>query len=325
VITLRTGVPLVYVERSGVIESVHTGHLVVTGPDGSVRHSFGYPAQPVFARSCVKPLQAAGMLTAGLIATPQEVALAAASHSGSPRHLALIEAELAAAGLSATDLRCPPALPLGDVECRAYLASGATESRVAMNCSGKHAAMLRTCMANGWPITDYLAANHPLQQHLAATVAGLASEQLAATGVDGCGAPLFAFSLLGLARAFSRLALSPAVDAGPGAFSDATATVAEAMRRHPGLVGGSNRLNTRLMTALPGLIAKDGAEGCFALALADGGAVAVKIDDGAGRAAECAVLHGLGLLGCDAETLADCGPVAVLGGGTVVGAVRSAL
>jgi L-asparaginase II len=312
VIRLRTGVPLVELERSGVVESVHTGHLVVLAPDGSVRFGAGDPAQPVFARSSLKPLQAVGLLRAGTDLAQVELALAASSHSGSPQHQQLIAAELQAAGLSTEDLECPPDLPLGVAERRAYLAAGLAETRLAMNCSGKHAGMLLACLHNGWPLSGYLAPSHPLQQLLAATVEELTGEPIAATGVDGCGAPLFATSLTGLARAFGRIATGPAE----------LRRLAEALRAHPDLLGGTGRAVTRLMRAVPGLIAKDGAEGVFAAALPDGGAVALKIDDGAARAADLAVVIGLRQLGVTGPALDELATEPVLGGGRPVGLLR---
>jgi L-asparaginase II len=312
-IRLRPGVVLVEVERSGVVESVHTGHLVVLNPDGSLRLSAGDPEQPIFPRSSVKPLQAVGLLRSGLALDPTDLALATASHSGAPIHRELIAAELAAAGLTPDDLECPPDLPIGEAERRSYLASGLSETRLAMNCSGKHTAMLRACLHNGWPVSGYLAPSHPLQQLLARTVAELAGEKVAATGVDGCGAPLFAVSLHGLARAFGRIASAAA---GP------EHRVAEAMRSRPELVAGAGRAATRLMQGVGGLIAKDGAEGVFAAALPDGGAAACKIDDGAGRAADIAIVLGLRQLGVRAAVLDELESAPLLGGGEPVGAIR---
>ena len=313
-IRLSTGARLVEVERNGVVESVHTGHVVVLGADGRIRFSAGQPEQVVFARSSLKPLQATGMLAAGARLSPTETALAAASHSGSEQHRGLIAQCLQAAGLSEADLACPPALPIGEEERRAYLAAGHAESRLAMNCSGKHTAMLLTCLANDWPVSGYLAPSHPLQQRLAETVAELAGEPVAATAVDGCGAPLFGVSLLAVARAFSRIATDDGL----------AGKVAEAMRGYPELVGGEQRAVTLMMRRIPGLIAKDGAEGGFAAALPDGGALAVKIDDGAGRAAECATAWALHHLGVDPAVLAELTEAPVLGGGNPVGAIRPA-
>jgi L-asparaginase II len=320
VIRIQSGVPLVEVERSGVVESLHTGHLIVLAPNGSTRFVAGDPDQPIFGRSCMKPLQAVGILRAGVELSSAELALAAASHSGSPLHRRLVEDELAAVGLTEEDLECPPDLPLGAVEQRAYLTAGLTESRLAMNCSGKHAAMLRACLTSGWPISGYLSPEHPLQKLLADTVSDLAGEPIAATGVDGCGAPVFAITLRGLAHAFSRIATA-APDIPASAHERA---VAEAMRAHPELVGGEGRAATRLMRGIAGLIAKDGAEGAFAAALPDGGALALKIDDGATRAADRAVVMGLRHLGIDAPVLRDLAREPLLGGGTPVGEIRPA-
>jgi L-asparaginase II len=319
-IRLSDGVRLVEVERSSVVESVHTGHLVVLGADGDISYQLGEPSQPMFARSSLKPVQAVGMLREGLQLDPAELALAASSHSGSPQHLQLIAGMLADAGLAEDDLDCPPDLPAGVHERRGYLVSGQTERRLAMNCSGKHTAMLMTCLAHAndpyrdWPLSGYLAPSHPLQQSLAATVAELTGEPIGAVGVDGCGAPLFATSLLGLARAFHRLALG----AGP------EGRVAAAIRGFPELVGGEGRQVSALMRAVPGLIAKDGAEGVYAAALPDGGTVAVKIDDGSMRAADCAIGWALHHLGVPADVLEPLARQPVLGGGEPVGVVRPA-
>jgi L-asparaginase II len=321
VITLSTGARLVEVERGGVVESVHTGHVVVLDAEGRIRFQAGDPRQVVFARSSLKPLQAVGMLGTGVRLSRREIALAASSHSGSEQHLSLISQSLRAAGLSESDLACPPALPVGEAERRAYLAAGHTESRLAMNCSGKHTAMLLCCLANDWEISGYLSPAHPLQQRLAATVAELGGEPVATTAVDGCGAPLFGISLLAVARAFSRIATA---DGHPATAEGAAHRVAEAMRSHPELVGGDQRSATVLMQRVPGLIAKDGAEGGFAAALPDGGALAVKIDDGAGRAADCAAAWALHHLGVDTGLLPELVAAPVLGGGQPVGVIRPA-
>jgi L-asparaginase II len=302
-----SGVPLVDVVRSGMIESVHSGHLVILSGDRTF--SLGDPAQPLFPRSSNKPLQAAGMRRLGLSVPSPQLALAAASHSGEPRHVDGVRAMLASGGFGEDDLGCPPAWPLDDVARTA----SPEQRRVTMNCSGKHAAMLLTCRTNGWPSKGYLAPDHPLQQALRGAVEDLAGEHVTATGVDGCGAPLFALSLLGLARAFRRLAT-----ADEGAERD----VADAMRAHPSLVAGSGRAATRLMAGVPGLIAKDGAEGVFAAALPSGVAVAVKIDDGAQRAAERVAVAGLRRDGAAYPVLDELGTAPVLGGGEPVGTIR---
>lgn len=289
---------LVEVVRSGFVESVHRGALVITRPDGSVWTALGDVTEPVFPRSSNKPLQALGMLRAGLEITDSDLALVSASHTGELGHVRATLALLAEAGLGEEDLRCPP-----------------EPRRAAMNCSGKHAGMLTTCLQRDWPTTSYTDPEHQLQQTIANTITELTGEPIAATGTDGCGAPLFAFSLTGLARAF-------------GAISNSR--VADAMRDNPWLVAGTGEDDTQLMLAVPGLLTKGGAEGVHALALPDGTAMALKIDDGAARGrapllvavlraldalpdnpASQAVLHGLGR-----------GAGMILGGGHEVGELR---
>ncbi len=312
-IVLKRGVPLVNVERSGVVETVHSGHVVVLDSRGNVVVALGEPDQPMFPRSSNKPLQAVGMVRSGLDVPAEQLALAAASHSGEERHIALARTMLAGGGFGEDDLGCPPSWPLGDAAREAWIAAGCPQQRICMNCSGKHAAMLLTCRANGWDAASYRDPAHPLQQALRDAVEDLAGEAVAATGVDGCGAPLFALTLVGVARAFGRIASS---SEGP------EQAVADAMRARPDLVGGTGRTVTLLMAGIAGLVAKDGAEGVFAAALPDGSAVAVKIDDGAPRAADRAVVAGLRRLGVCAPVLDELATAPVLGGGAPVGTVR---
>ncbi len=300
---------LAEVVRSDFVESVHRGALVVTGPEGEARLALGDVVSPVFPRSSNKPLQAVGMLRAGLSFTGEALALACASHSGEPAHVKRVLELLAAAGLSEDDLACPPDFPLHVPSMRA----AAEPRRVTMNCSGKHTAMLTTCVEAGWPVSGYEAPDHPLQQAIATAVAELTGEPIAHTGVDGCGAPLFAFSLTGLARAFGRIARAPE---GP------SQAVASAMRAHPWLVAGTGREDTELMSAVEGLIAKAGAEGVQAFALPDGFAAAIKMDDGAKRPCAPLAVEALRYLGVDVSGLAELARGPVLGGGQPVGELR---
>ena len=165
-IVLKRGVPLVNVERSGVVETVHSGHVVVLDSRGNVVVALGEPDQPMFPRSSNKPLQAVGMVRCGLDVPAEQLALAAASHSGESRHIALVRTMLAGGGFSEDDLGCPPSWPLGDAAREAWIAAGCPQQRICMNCSGKHAAMLLTCRANGWDAASYRDPAHPLQQAL---------------------------------------------------------------------------------------------------------------------------------------------------------------
>lgn len=315
-------VPLARVIRSGFLESVHHGALVALDPSGTPIRSAGDVTGPVFPRSSLKPLQAVAMLRCGLDpvrAVPGELtALAAASHSGEPYHLDGVRRILALSGLEVSDLRNTPDRPLDEHERTAWLIAGRGPSSLAQNCSGKHAAMLATCRVNGWDLTGYLDPEHPLQQAVSATVGDLTGEQPAATGVDGCGAPVFAGSLTGLARAYARIATAEA-DTPEG-------IVAQAFRSFPQWVAGTNRDATRAMASVPGLVAKDGAEGVYAGALPDGRAFAFKVADGGARARPVLLAESLAALGVDSPVLQEFRDESVvLGHGAPVGRIEADL
>ncbi|HEX5565628.1 MAG TPA: asparaginase [Streptomyces sp.] len=301
--------------RSGLIESRHRGSLVVLDRDGGVDRSLGEVAAPVFPRSCNKPMQAAAVLRAGLELSGERLALAAASHSGEPFHQELVRRMLAEHGLTEDDLGCPPDLPLDRAEADRCLAAGGRPSKVAMNCSGKHAAMLAACAAGGWPRTGYLDPGHPLQLLVRETIEAATGEPVAHTGTDGCGAPLMAFSLTGLARAFRSFVL-----AGPGTPER---RVADAMRAHPAYVAGTRRVDTWLMSEVPGALAKVGAETVQAVALPDGRALAFKIEDGGLRALGPVLARALVEMGVESPVLARLSDAPLLGGGERVGEIRA--
>ncbi len=304
------------VVRSGFVEGHHHGTVLALAADGSRVLALGDPDAPVFPRSSNKPLQAVGMLEAGLDLDGALLALTCASHSGEPFHIEGVHRVLADAGLDETALRTPPDWPVDEAEKIAFVAAGGQQARVLMNCSGKHAAMLATCVVNGWPTEGYLDPQHPLQRQLVATVERLAGEGIAATGVDGCGAPLLALSLTGLARAFVAIAT-----ASPGTPEH---RVAEAIRHHPQWLGGTRRDVTALVAGVPGLVAKDGAEGVYAAALPDGRVVALKIEDGGQRARPPVMAAALRALGVSAAVLDEQAEAPLLGGGLPVGVVRAA-
>jgi L-asparaginase II len=297
------------VVRSGFVESVHHGSVAVLAEGGASR---GDVTTPIFPRSSLKPLQTVGMLRAGLVPRDEsDLAMISASHFGEPIHVRRVREILEGAGLEPAALRCPAALPLAESSRDDWLRHQGGPEPILMNCSGKHAGMLATCVANGWPTESYLDPAHPLQKALAEAVADLAGEPIAAVGVDGCGAPCFALSLTGLARGFRRL-----TEAAPGTPER---RVADAMRSHPVLVAGAGQDDTVLMEAVPGLLAKGGAEGVAAVALPEIGGITLKIDDGASRARTPVLLAELRKLGVSAPEIEQL----VLGGGEPVGEVRA--
>ena len=307
-------VVLAEVVRSGFVEGVHRGSLVVLDPDGGVSLARGDVGSPVFPRSSNKLMQAVGMVELGFAGRGDLLALAAASHSGEPHHVDGVRRILDGCGLGVEALRTPAEWPLGEQAWIDVVRAGGSPAPVLMNCSGKHAAMIATCVARDWPLDDYRDPAHPLQQHLATTIERMAGERIAATGTDGCGAPVAAISLTGLARAFSAAVQAPT--------GSPDRLVADAMRDHPDYVGGTGRDVTLLMAGVPGLLVKDGAEGVFALALADGRAVALKVDDGGERPRPLVAAAVLRHLGVDADVLADFEVRELLGGGRRVGEVR---
>ncbi|HWM38201.1 MAG TPA: asparaginase [Streptomyces sp.] len=311
---------LAEVVRSGFVEGAHRGSLVVLAPDGGVERALGDVGSPFFPRSSNKPVQASAMVRAGLGLSGARLALATASHSGEPFHLDLVRKMLAEQGLTEDALQCPPELPMDQEEAeRALAAAGTPEaarSRVAMNCSGKHTAMLSLCAAAGWPMETYLDPSHPLQQLIAETLESLSGDRVAHVGTDGCGAPLMAVSLTGLARAFRAIALAPP--------ESAEGQVADAMRSHPEYVAGTRRIDSWLMREVPGVLAKVGAESVYAAALPDGRALAFKIYDGGNRAVGPVLARTLATLGVDSPVLERIGDSPLLGGGLRVGEVRAA-
>jgi len=299
--------------RSGFIEGSHSGHAVIVDATGAVVRSWGEPTKVIFPRSCNKPAQATAMVESGLDVSSRLLALAASSHSGEAVHLDGVDELLGLAGLPVTALQTPADYPYSATERDAWLRAGLPASPRAMTCSGKHAAMLLTCVLNDWPTATYREPDHPLQVAVRATLERLAGESVRNVGIDGCGAPVMSLTLAGLARMASRVVQAPS--------GKSERMVANAMVAHPEMVGGSGREVTSMMRAVPGLLAKDGAEGVYVAALPDGTGVAVKAEDGAERASQVALASLLVSCGVDRAALADVIEVPMLGGGVPVGAV----
>jgi L-asparaginase II len=317
------------VVRSGFVEGHHRGSVVVTAADGSVEWSVGIVDRPMFPRSSNKPMQALGMLRNGLDLDGELLALAGASHSGEEFHLAGVRRILAGAGLDESALRTPPAYPIDEQARDEWVRSGHAVDPITMNCSGKHAAMIATCVANGWPIhddaraqspdgvwgrDDYRSPEHPVQQAIRTAIEDSAGEKVSYVAVDGCGAPLLAISLAGLARSFGLFAA-----AAPETFEG---RIANAFREYSDYASGSRRDESALMKAVPGLMCKAGAESVYAVGLADGRGIAVKVEDGQPRARAVVMAAVLQHLGIDNEVIDSQTRFPLLGGGVVVGSVH---
>jgi L-asparaginase II len=322
-LTVQDAVELAVVERNGFVESRHIGAAVVLSPEGEVVVRHGNSDALVLPRSSMKPMQAIACLTAGAPLEGEQLGLATASHNGTDRHVAVVREILAAGGLTEDDLGCPADWP-GDSATRDELVRDhAGKARIRMNCSGKHATMLRACIANGWPTAGYLDLGHPLQVHIKDIVERLSGERVAATAIDGCGAPVHAITLTGLARAVHRI--GTASERSPFALHRVAGALVRTVRENPWTIEGPGRPDTIAIEKL-GVFAKHGAEGVMVMVAPNGATVALKMLDGSGRAATIVAATLLARAGAltdaQVEGLASALPLAVLGGGSGVGAIR---
>jgi L-asparaginase II len=306
--------PIAVTTRNGFDESVHFGAMVGLHADGSIAFAVGNPSAAIYPRSSNKPMQALAMLRAGLDVPAATLAVVCASHDGTAEHLAVVRELLAAYGLTPAHLGNTASYPLDEAAATFAKCAGEPRSPLFMNCSGKHAGMLATCVVNGWSLDDYLDVHHPLQRAITATIDEVAGEPHAHIGVDGCGAPAHVLSVIGLARSFRTIATGLAGPEGE--------RVHAAMTSQPQLVGGVERDVTLLMRDVPFLMAKDGADGVYAAALPDGRALALKVADGGDRARPPVFLAGLARLGIDVSGVDRrvCSPI--LGHGRPVGVIR---
>ena len=272
VINKLAGDVLAEVTRGGVVESLHLGHLIILNSDGTTYLSKGSPELAFYPRSAVKSLQASAMLKAGLTVSDEELAIVCASHSGNQIHIDLVSKMLADRSIPLSAMQNASDKPLGEKEKITWGDKAGTQ--LTQNCSGKHAGMLIPCQQNGWDLGTYLEMGHPLQIAIKNEIELLAGEKVSASTFDGCGAPLFAISLTGLAKTFSTLVKSNDL---------VYKQIVTACTKYPELVAGEGRLTTRMMRAVPGLFMKEGAEGIQVCALSDGRVIAIKIIDGSWR------------------------------------------
>ena len=305
------------------MESRHAGAAVVLSPEGEIVARHGNADALVLPRSSLKPLQAVACVTAGAPLEGEQLALSTASHVGTDRHAAVVRDILTQGGLNEDDLGCPASWP-GDSASRDELVrEHGAPSRIRMGCSGKHAAMLRACVATGWPTAGYLDAAHPLQVHIREVVERLTGEKVAHTAVDGCGAPVHAITLTGLARAIHRI--GSASERSPFALHRVAGSLVRAVRENPWTIEGPGRPDT-IATEKLGVFAKYGAEGIMVMIAPNGATVALKTLDGSTRAgtliAATLLARAGALADADVADLVAALPLAVQGGGQDVGAIR---
>jgi L-asparaginase II len=321
--TLGEAVELAVVERSGFVESRHAGAAIVLGADGHLVRELGNASAPIFPRSSLKPFQAVGVMSCGVELDGAQAVLATASHAGAPEHIGVVRALLARGQLAPDDLGCPADWPLDASARDELIRAGGGPAPIYMNCSGKHAAMLLACRENGWSIGDYLDPRHPLQTRIREVVERLTGEKVHVTGVDGCGAPLHAVSLAGLARGLQHV--MTASESSPFALYRSAALLRSAVLANGWAIDGPGRANTVVIDRL-GVFAKGGAEGVLVLGAPDGTTVALKVLDGGARGATVVGLTLLVQAGAlQAARVASVLPelnLAVLGGGKPVGSIR---
>lgn len=319
-------VQLAVVERNGFTESRHAGSAVVLSPEGEVLRALGDVATPVLPRSALKPFIAVAVMSSGVTLRGEDAAIATASHSGTAAHVALVRGLLARASVPESALGCPPAAPGDRTAYEDLVRSGGQRERVYMTCSGKHAAMLLACVANGWPLEGYLDPAHPLQRRILDVLERLTGERATATAVDGCGAPVHAISLTGLARGIQKITTAAA--SSPFALFREGAALTEAVRENPWAIAGPGQPDTIAIERV-GVFAKFGAEGVMVMTAANGTTTALKVLDGSSRASTIIGLRLLAAAGAVEDAAVD--RVAteldlwVMGGERRVGEIRATI
>ncbi|CAH0128207.1 hypothetical protein SRABI76_00232 [Microbacterium oxydans] len=322
-LTVQDAVELAVVERSGFVESRHAGAAVVLSPDGEVIARHGNPDALILPRSSLKPLQAVACITAGAVLEGEQLALSTASHVGTDRHAATVRDMLTEGGLTEDHLACPPAWPTDTATRDEMVREHGAPERIRMNCSGKHAAMLRACVATGWSTEGYLDPAHPLQAHIRDVIERLTGEKIARTAIDGCGAPVHAITLTGLTRAIHRI--GTASDRSPFALHRVAGSLVRAVRENPWTIEGPGRPDTVAIEKL-GVFTKGGAEGVMVMVAPNGTTVGLKMLDGSARASTLVAATLLARAGAlsdaDVAALAEALPLSVLGAGVEVGRIR---
>ncbi|MFK4790577.1 asparaginase [Microbacterium sp. ZW T5_56] len=321
---VQDAVELAVVDRNGFVESRHAGAAIVLAPNGEVRGSFGRTDALILPRSTMKPLQALASLTAGAQLAGEQLAISTASHVGTDLHVEVVTEMLLGGGLRPSDLECPASWPADSATRDNMIRRGEEVSPLRMACSGKHATMLLACRASGWETAGYTDPSHPLQAHARDVIERLVGEKMQITTIDGCGAPVYAMTLAGLARAIQRV--GTASERSPFALYRLAGELMRAVRENPWTIEGPGRPDSSLVEKL-GVYSKFGAEGVQTMVAPDGTTVVVKTLDGSTRAGHTVAVHLLGQAGAltatqvaEADTLLG---LDVRGGGRPVGHIRS--
>jgi L-asparaginase II len=294
----REHLDVIEVVRGGVVESRHAVHVAVTDSSGRLVAATGDARSRTFYRSAAKPFQALPLVEDGVVdrfgITGEELAVCCASHEAEPGHVAAAHSVLRKAGLDETDLRCGPHAPFSESEARELVRRGEEPRPIHNNCSGKHAGMLALAVARGWDCEGYHREEHPVQQRMRAEVVRWAElpDGQVGSAVDGCGVTCFSLPLAAMAASFARFAAA-------AARGEPAVTVISAMTDHPFMVGGTGRTCTEVMERTgPRAFVKLGAEGVYGGGLVEEGiGFAIKVEDGAHRAVDVALLRVLEKLG----------------------------
>jgi L-asparaginase II len=296
---------LVHIIRGPISESRHAGFIAIADSQGRPIYTSGPLDEDrvSFMRSAAKPIQATALVESGAAdrfgLTPAELALACASHSSQAEHVRLVQSMLDKGGLRAEQLLCGAHWPLDASATDQMKLAGQTPTNLHSNCSGKHTGMLLTCLQMGWPTENYTEPEHPLQQRLLQTVAEFTDLRPAeiVTGRDGCSVVCFGMTTLQMATAFARLAHPDYWrEKGRPERAEAVQRLTAAMWSHPFNVAGTSRADTDLMESAPGgrIFCKVGAEAVWCLGFPGKGlGMALKIEDGAGRAEAAIIVEAL--------------------------------
>lgn len=273
-------VELAVTTRDGFVESRHVGSAVVINPDGEIVAAHGDPNALVYPRSALKPFISVAVMTSGVTLRGEDAAISTASHTGTALHVAKVRALLSRGGLTDSALLCPPEYPMNADAKVALIRGGGEPAPVFHGCSGKHAGLLLACITNDWPTHSYLDPDHPIQQKVREVIERLSGERPAAPTADGCGTPLYAMSLTGLARGIQRIARSS--EQSPFALHREAGALGQAVRENAVLISGPGEPES-IAIERHGVFSKLGFEGVQTMVAPDGTAVALKTLDGSLR------------------------------------------